>query len=119
LGRVRRETRAAQQLWREFREEPVGRTRRIPIEWPKVLMVMGTVELIAYVTTHNGKVHRYAHEFAPGSRPLVCAGKQRGQLFLIGDRFKIDVHGIVDLDADGRRVRHSPRLQLVRRRRRP
>jgi hypothetical protein len=120
LGRVRRETRAAAQLWREFREEPVGRSRKIDIEWPKVLMVMGTVELIAYVTTHGGKVHRYLHEFAPGSRPLVCAGKQRGQLFLIGDRFKVNAHGIVDLDGKGRRVKHTPRLQLVtRRRRRP
>jgi hypothetical protein len=118
LGRVRGELRAAKQLWREFREEPVGRSRRIPMRWPKVLMVMGTVELIAYVTTHGGKVTRYIHEFAPGSRPLICAGKRRGQLFLIGDRFKVTAHGIVDLDGEGRRVRHTPRLQLVMRRKR-
>ena len=77
-------------------------------------MVMGQVQLIAYVTTHGGKVQPYEHEFAPGSQPLLCAGKKRGQLFLIGDRFKVDAHGIVDIDRDGRRRRHTPRLKVIR-----
>lgn len=80
-------------------------------------MVMGTAELIAYTTTHGRKVTAYAHEFAPGSRPLLCAGKKRGQLFLIGDRFKVDAHGIVDIDHAGRRRQYAPRLEVVRRRR--
>jgi hypothetical protein len=114
VGRVRREKRAAAQLWRDFREEPVGRTRRVSVEWPKVLMVMGIAEAIAYRTTHRGKVTPYLHEFAPGSKPLLCAGTKRGQLYLIGTRFKVDAHGIVDLDASGRRARHRPRYKLVR-----
>lgn len=114
--RRRREARAAKQLWREFREQPVGRNRRINIEWPKALMVMGSVQLIAYVTTHGGKVTPYEHEFAPGSLPLLCAGKKTGQLFLIGRGFKVDAHGIVDIDQDGRRKRYRPRLKVVARR---
>lgn len=113
-GRLKREKRAARQLWQEFREEPVGRSRRVQVQWPKVLMVMGVAELIAYRTTHRGKVTPYMHEFAPGSQPLLCAGKQRGQLYLIGEGFKVTAHGIVDLDRDGRRRRHTPRYKLVR-----
>jgi len=81
-------------------------------------MVMGTVRAIAYSTTHRGKRVPYMHEFAPGSRPLLCAGKRPGQLFLIGDGFRVDAHGIIDIDADGRRIRYAPRLELVKRRRR-
>jgi hypothetical protein len=114
-ARLARERRAAKQLWREFREEAPGGSRRIPIVWPKALMVMGSVQLIAYVTTHRGKIHPYEHEFAPGSQPLLCAGKRRGQLFLIGDGFKVTSRGIVDLDRDGRPKRYQPRLKVVRR----
>jgi hypothetical protein len=113
-----REKRAARQLWREFREEQPGRSRRVAIEWPKALMVMGTAVAIAYTTTHRGKRVPYLHEFAPGSKPLLCAGKKRGQLFLIGDGFRVNAHGIIDIDADGRRIAHTPTLELVKRRRR-
>lgn len=118
MTRARRELAAAKALWREFREEPPRRSRRIPIQWPKVLMVMGTAELIGYTTTHGGRVHHYVHQFAPGSRPLLCAGKKKGQLYLIGDRFTVNAHGIVDLDRQGRRLRFEPTLEVVRKRRR-
>lgn len=114
--RARRETKAAADLWREFREAPVRRSRKINIEWPKALMVMGSVQLIAYVTTHGNKVVPYEHEFAPCSQPLLCAGKKPGQLFLIGNGFKVNAHGIVDIDRQGRRRRHTPLLKVVRRR---
>ena len=114
-ARRRREARAARELFREFREAPVRRSRKINVEWPKALMVMGSVQLIAYVTTHGKKVVPYEHEFAPGSMPLLCAGKKRGQLFLIGDGFKVNAHGIVDVDKQGKRKRHSPRFKVVRR----
>jgi hypothetical protein len=112
MGRVKKETRAARELWKDFRETRPGRSRRIPIEWPKALMVMGTVRLIAYDTTHGGKFTPYEHEFAPGSRPLLCAGKKRGQLFLIGSNFRVTRRGIVDVDGAGRPKRYVPRLKV-------
>lgn len=118
MTRRRRETRAAVELWREFREEEPRGGKRVAIQWPKALMVMGVAAGIAYITTHKGKRTPYFHEFAPGCKPLLCAGKKRGQLYLIGNGFKVDAHGIVDIDRDGRRVHHTPRLELVRRRRR-
>lgn len=117
MGRLTREKRAAKQLWREFRETAPGRSRRVPIEWPKALMVMGRAQLIAYETTHGRKVQFYEHEFAPGSRPLLCAGKKPGQLFLIGRNFKVNAHGIVDTDTQGRRRNYKPRLTVVARKR--
>ncbi len=115
-GHFAKDERAARQLWKEFREEPVGRSRRINIRWPKALAVMGSAQLIAYATTHGGKLRLYEHEFAPGSQPLLCAGKEPGQLFLIGQGFKVNAHGIVDIDRHGRRKRYTPRLKVVRRR---
>lgn len=116
MGRLKRETRDARALWREFRESEPRSARRITIEWPKALMSMGRCQFIGYVTTHGGKVQPYAHVFARGSEPLLCAGKKRGQLFLIGQRFKVDAHGIIDIDSAGRR-RRSPRVQVVLKRR--
>jgi hypothetical protein len=119
MGRLKREKQAAGELYREFREAPVTRSRRVAIEWPKALMVMGRVRLIAYDTTHGGKYAPYEHEFAPGSLPLLCAGRKSGQLFLLGlkgDEFRVTRRGIVDLDRDGRPRKYSPKLKVVRRR---
>ena len=118
MSRYRREKLAARQLWREFREEQPGGSQLVAIQWPKALMVMGTAVAIAYTTTHRGKKVPYMHQFARGCKPLLCAGKKPGQLYLIGDRFKVDGHGIVDIDARGMRVRDTPTLELVKRRRR-
>lgn len=118
MNRLQREKRQAEELWREFREEPNGRTRRIPVRWPKALTVIGHLELIAYTTTHGRKVTKYAHEFHPLSRPMICAGKEPGQAFLIGDRFKVTGRGFVDIDRYGRRLKHVPRLQILERSRR-
>jgi len=109
VGRLRREKRAAEELWEEFRESRPGRSQRIPIQWPKALMVMGTVRAITYDTTHDNQYVPYKHVFARGSRPLLCAGKKRGQLFLIGSNFKVTRRGIVDVDDRGvpRKVRRG------------
>lgn len=65
-------------------------------------MVMGPCDAIEYSTTHGGKAKLYRHDFAPGSKPLLCAGSDKGQLFLIGGRFKVTSRGIVDIDTRGR-----------------
>lgn len=99
--KLTKQQRAALALFRDFRERDATRAKRIDIDIPDALMVMGHVEFIGYRTTHGKKAVMYKHDFAPGSRPLLCAGPEVGQLFLIGDRFHVTDRGIVDLDADG------------------
>lgn len=65
---------------------------------------MGSVEFIGYVTTHQGRIHLYIHEFAAGSRPLITAGPRPNQLVLVGGRYKVTSRGIVDLDKRGKPV---------------
>lgn len=84
------------------------------IQWPKAVMVMGTVELIAYRTSHGRQIVPRYHEFAPGSKPLLCAGKHPGQLFILGPGFKVTARGIVDIDRNGRLRDYRPRLVVKR-----
>lgn len=97
----------------------MDRVQRINIQWPKALAVIGTARLIAYDTTHGRKRKSagYEHEFHPGTRALVCAGRQKGILLIIspGARFKANAHGIVDLDRFGARVQWTPTLTVARR----
>lgn len=102
----------ATSLYESFREETPKRARKIRIRVPKAVAVMGHAEFIGYVTTHHGEVTLYIHEFAPGSRPLLCANKGRGELFLVAGRFTVTGRGITDLDAQGRVV-HAKRRYKV------
>ena len=107
--------RRAAKLYRAFREEPVERIRKVRINLPRAVAVMGHCEFVGYLTTHRGKTHLYIHEFAPGSRPLLCAGPHRGQLYMLLGRFKVTGRGITDLSATGR-VTHARRRYEVTRR---
>lgn len=108
-----RDVRDAADLYRAFREDEPRTARRIKIKVPTAVAVMGHCEFVGYVTTHRGEVTLYIHEFAPGSRPLLCAGKGRSQLYLVGGRFTVTGAGITDLDRDGRIV-HARRRYLVK-----
>lgn len=103
-------------LYESFREETPRRARKIRIKVPKAVAVMGHCEFVGYVTTHKGVVTLYIHEFASGSRPLLCANKGRGELFLIGGRFTVTGRGITDLDRQGRVVhaRRRYKVELVK-----
>ena len=98
----------AMKLYEEFREAKPKRGRTIEIEMPKVLMVMGNVRFIGYDTTRKGKTELYKHDFAAGSRPLLCADGASGQLFIVGGRYHVtaggDLAGIVDIDARGKEI---------------
>jgi hypothetical protein len=103
----------AAQLYREFREDEPRRARKIRVKLPKAVAVMGHCEFVGYVTTHRGKTHLYIHEFAPGSRPLLCAGTGRGQLYLLEGRFTVTGRGITDLDRAGRTVHAKRRYEVT------
>lgn len=68
------------------------------------LMVMGHCDCIEYSTTIRGRAKLFRHDFAPGSKPLLCAAPGKGQLYLIGGRFKVTARGIVDLDTKNRLI---------------
>lgn len=96
--------RRAAKLYESFRDESPRRSRSVRIEIPKAVAVMGTVEFIGYVTTHNGKTHLYIHEFAPGSRPLFCSGGRSKQIFLVSGRYRVTDRGIVDYTRSGKPI---------------
>jgi hypothetical protein len=103
----------AAELYREFREDEPRRARRARINVPRAAAVIGTAEFVGYTTTHRGKVTLYIHEFAPGSRPALAAGKGLGELFFVGGRFKVTELGITDLDAEGRIVHARRRYEVA------
>jgi hypothetical protein len=88
-------------LYKEFREAPAKRGRSVQIKMPKVVMVMGNVRFIGYDTTRGGSTELYKHDFAAGSRPILCVDGTNGQLFIIEGRYHVTERGIVDLDANG------------------
>lgn len=103
----------AAKLYRGFREDEPRRTKAVRVTLPRAVAVMGRAEFIGYMTSHRGKTALYIHEFAPGSRPMLCAGTGVGQLYLLGGRFKVTELGITDLDRRGRIV-HAKRRYDVR-----
>lgn len=104
LNPKHQDVKKALKLYREFREAPPTRGRTIEFEPPTVLMVMGNIRFIGYDTTRRGKTELYKHDFAPGSRPILCADGDTGQLFIVEGRYHVTPRGIVDLDGDGREI---------------
>jgi hypothetical protein len=43
----------------------------------------------------------------------MAAGPKRNQLILVGGRYRVTAHGIVDLDARGRPVRARHRYKVI------
>ena len=111
---TKRELARARSLYRAFREDEPRRVRRVTVDMPRAVAVMGHVEFVGYMTTHKGRTHLYVHEFAAGSRPLLCAGKGKGQLYMLLGRFKVTGRGITDTDAGGRIVHARRRYQITR-----
>jgi hypothetical protein len=102
--------RQAKRLYEDFRDRPPTRAKRVSIRFPKALVVMGHVDFIGYRTTHRRnnegaiRATHYKHDFAPGSKPLLCADPKTGRLYLVGGRYRVTGRGIVDRDAKGREI---------------
>lgn len=104
---MKRGLKKAAKLYEDFREAKPRRALRVTIP-SGYCTVMGHVRTVEYDTTHGGKTHLYKHTFAPGSRPLLIAGK-RGQLYLVNGRFHVTGRGIVDKDGRGREIEDGRR----------
>lgn len=94
----------AKSLYEKFREQPAAKARKVRIRLPRAVAVMGYCEFIGYSTTHAGEAKLYKHKFAKGSRPLLCAGPNDNQLYLVGGRFRVTARGIVDLTPKRREI---------------
>ncbi len=99
-----RSQRKAIELFRGFREREPTISKEIELDVPDQLIVMGHVEFIGYKTTHGKRAKLYKHDFAKGSRPLLCTGVGKNQVFLIGGNYHVTERGIVDLDTRGREI---------------
>lgn len=98
---MKRELRQAVALYESFREARPRKLGKVRFDVPKVVAVIGHVEGIDYRTTHGKKVTLYHHDFAPGSRPLLCTSSDGKQLLLLGGRYHFTERGIVDKDHKG------------------
>lgn len=94
----------AKNLFRDFRDMEPGGVGAISIQLPRAVIEMGHCVEIAYSVVRNGKKEYYRHQFAAGSQPVLVAGPKRGDLYLIGGRFRVTGRGIVDLDAHGEEI---------------
>jgi hypothetical protein len=102
-----RDVKKAAKLYAEFREAKPKRGGTLEIDWPKTLTAIGNVRFIGYDTTRRGKTELYKHEFAPGSRPMLCADPRNGQLYIVAGRYRFKtgkLNGIVDIDAAGKDI---------------
>lgn len=101
-----KDLRKAAKLYQEFREAPMRRGRSVNIDIPKVLTVIGYITAIEYDTTVKRKMIPYRHDFAPGSRPLMCIGD--GKIFVVEGRYHFTaggkLEGIVDIDGRGKEI---------------
>lgn len=109
---LKRDLRSASGLYRGFREEEPKRAKKVRINVPRAAAVIGIVEFVGYMTTHDGETHLYVHQFAPGSRPILAAGVGKNQAFLIGGRYRVTDRGIVDFGPTGREVRGKERYKI-------
>jgi hypothetical protein len=97
--------RAAMDIYATFRGKQPKKLKRVDFDVPVAVAVIGHVDYIGYRTTYGDKSELYEHEFAPGSRPLLCVNPDGRQLVLLGGRYAFNKdHGIVDKDARGREI---------------
>lgn len=94
----------AAKLYEDFRERKPRIAKRVEFSVPRAVAVIGYVDAIHYSTTHGRTAKRYAHKFAKGSRPMLCAGPGRNQIILVGGRYHVTDRGIVDLTPKGREI---------------
>jgi hypothetical protein len=111
---LQRDIRRSSKLYQGFREEPAQRAKAVRVNLPKAAAIMGQIEFVGYMTTHDGETHLYIHEFAPGSRPTLAAGPGRNEMVIVGGRYRVTDRGIVDLTASGREILHRKSRYEVR-----
>lgn len=106
--KLTRDQQEAIELFRKFREREPKKIsflkEGLDFVIPTAVMPLGHLEYVGYLTSHGRRPQNYHHDFAPGSRPLLCAGSGDNELYLLGGRYRVTERGIVDLDARLREI---------------
>ena len=112
-------TRSTRSLYEDFHGDTARRTLRVGVKFgthwltapgtanlliPASLAIVGRLSAIEYDTRRDERTVFARHEFAAGSKPLLAAGASRGQVFLIGDRYRFTDRGIMDIDSEDRLI---------------
>lgn len=84
-------------LFQRFRERDPKLIATMRIELPRMLVQIGPVPFMYYLTTHrSGKEILYKHTFARHARPILAASHDGRALFLLGGKYDFTGDGIVD-----------------------
>lgn len=86
---------------------------KLNIDIPRELAVIGRVSAIEYDAVYDGKPTPARHAFAPGSRPLLVVGTDRGQTFLVGTGYRFTDRGFVDINSHGQRIEYREKSQKI------
>jgi len=103
-------------LYESFREKRPRKLAELTARLPapgEIVVCMGHVEFIGYRTTHKSKIKLYKHDFAAGSRPLLCVSADGRQLLLLGGHYRWTERGIVDHDHRGREIDNAAHGRAV------
>jgi hypothetical protein len=79
---------------------------KLNIDIPAELAVIGHLSALEYDAVYDGKLTKARHAFAPGSRPLMVVGTDRGQTFLIGRGYRFTDRGFLDFNAQGQAIEY-------------
>jgi hypothetical protein len=110
---------SARKLYQDFHDEKPGKVLRTGVRFgrrwitvpgsvniliPEDMMIVGRLNAIEYDCRREGRTLKARHVFAPGARPMLGAGTQNGQLFLLGTRYRMTDRGVVDFNSKGQAI---------------
>ncbi len=86
---------------------------RLNIDIPRELAVIGRVKAIDYDAVYDGALTPARHAFAPGARPLLMVGVDRGQVFLVGKNYRFTDRGFIDYDSRDRKIEYNEKTGKI------
>lgn len=60
------------------------------------MVVVGTINAIAYTATREGETHTYEHQFSDASAPSLAVSHDGKRLYILGGSYRFTHRGIED-----------------------
>lgn len=92
----------------------ITREGQLNILIPDSLAIVGHVNALDYDCVRDGKRVKARHAFAPGCRPILAVGEQRGQVFLLGTSFKFTDRGFIDFNVNGEAIDYDEKTDRIK-----